>query len=299
MTNRKDSILTGEALKDEVEQYKGLTIHGNRIRMSFTYKGQRCIENLDDKLTAKNIKAADDKRTAIRHEISRGSFKYEEHFPNSKKTHLFSCKPRTEETLSSVLNRWLEIKKTKLAPSSYKSYHNKSHCHIIPKFGSRKISTILQSEINEWVSKDLHHLSNKTINNILLVLRGCFADAVKDQKLDSSPMEHVEPLKQLENEPDPFSLEEIRAFVNTPTNRVQEVNAFEFSCLTGLRPSEMIALAWEDVDTVNWTLKIDRAKVNNSFKRTKTKSSKRTINLIAPAIDVLKRQMEFSNTNPL
>jgi len=277
---------------------KGVTIHGQRIRLTFVYKGERCIENLDYEITPANIKVAANKRTAIVHAISTGSFDYVKEFPNSKKAHLRSDTPCANETVEEASNNWLEIKKAEIAPSSYRSYSSKVNCHIISKFGNRRLDSIRPSDIKKWIATDLYSLSNKSINNICIPFKGIFSSAVADEKLKSSPFKHIKPLKENKNEPDPFTQEEIAVFVNTPTNRVQEVNAFEFGCWTGLRLSELMTVAWEDIDTINWQLKVSRSKVESVFKKTKNDGSERTIDLIAPAIEAIKRQMEYSKLLP-
>jgi integrase len=286
------------ALLIAVRPCKGITLHGNRIRMSFVYKGERCHENLNNAVTTANIKAANNKRIAIMHEIMMGSFDYVKHFPNSKKAHLRSDSPCANETVKEAADNWLEIKKAEVAPSSYRSYRSKVYCHIISKFGNKRLDSIIPSDIKKWISTDLYKLSNKSINNICIPFKGIFSDAVADGKLKYSPFKHIKQLKEKKNIPDPFTKEEIDAFINTPTNRVQEVNAFEFSCWTGLRPSELIAVAWEDIDTINWQLKVSRGKVESVIKKTKNDGSERTIDLIAPAIEAIKRQMEYSKLLP-
>lgn len=57
----------------------------------------------------------------------------------------------------------------------------------------------------------------------------------------------------------------------------------------------MFALAWEDVDTANWTVKINRnLSISDYFTPPKNESDIRTINLTAPAINTLKNQMQFT-----
>lgn len=68
----------------------------------------------------------------------------------------------------------------------------------------------------------------------------------------------------------------------------------KFGIWSGPRPSELISLAWEDIDVENWTVKYQRAKVLGELKETKTKLSDRQVELIAPAIEALKAQMEHT-----
>lgn len=232
------------------------------------------------------------------HAISTGSFDYVKEFPNSKKGHRFSNTPCANETVEEAAIEWLKIKKSEVVPSTYKSYRSKFKCHIIPKFGKKRLDSIIKSDIKKWMATDLYHLENKTINNLMIPFKGLFSDAIDDGKLSKSPFQTIKPFKEKKPKPDPFLQSEIAAIVNTAINKPQEVNAFEFACWAGLRPSEMIMVAWEDLDMVNWQLTVNRAKVDNVIKQTKTDESKRVIDLLEPAIDAIKRQMEFSKLLP-
>ncbi|MDU6390228.1 MAG: site-specific integrase, partial [Pantoea sp.] len=68
-----------------------------------------------------------------------------------------------------------------------------------------------------------------------------------------------------------------------------------FAVNTGMRHGEIISLAWEDIDTVDWTVKIVRGQsMTNYFNPPKTDSGIRTIQLTAPAIEALKSQMALT-----
>jgi integrase len=64
----------------------------------------------------------------------------------------------------------------------------------------------------------------------------------------------------------------------------REINMMGFAFWSGLRISELIALAWEDIDVKTGTVKVCRARVNGPYKQTKIKRSTREVELIDPAI---------------
>lgn len=78
-------MLSINEAKKEVKLHRGVNIHGNSIRLDFTYQGKRCLETLKNvSLTKSNIKTAANKRAAICHDIEIGKFDYVTAFPNSK-----------------------------------------------------------------------------------------------------------------------------------------------------------------------------------------------------------------------
>ena len=67
-----------------------------------------------------------------------------------------------------------------------------------------------------------------------------------------------------------------------------------FAFWSGLRISDLIALAWEDTDLKSGTVKVCRARVNGCYKQTKTKRSTREVELIDPVIQELLVQRPFT-----
>jgi integrase len=281
-------------LTNEFNKHSGLSRHGKRIRLSFRYMQRRHLETLDIPITIANIKIAAQKLAAIKHEIAVGSFEYIEHFPNSRKSKNYSNKLICTLEVSDAISRYLETIALTTAPSTYKAYSNKAKNHILPKFANRVLTDITQSELKLWMAKDLRALSPKTINNINVPFRAIFKEALADGIIEKDPFTFIKQLKENSNEPDPFTRAEMKVFAFTATKRLQEVHAFLFSCWTGLRPSELIALAWEDVDFVHKTIKIRRGKVDSTIKSTKTDGSVRTIELLSPAIELLNQQKPLS-----
>ncbi|KZN45972.1 site-specific integrase [Pseudoalteromonas luteoviolacea] len=284
-------------LKEYCNQFEGVNIHGKSIRIDFYFKTVRCREALKGlSLTKSNIKFASNKRAVILHEIATGTFDYAEHFPNSERALLWSAKPKREEipTVAQAMDIWLSIKETQVAFSTIRSYKSKVENHVLPVWGHFKLNEVRQSHIKKWISVDLSSLSNKTINEVLIPFRGIFDDARADRIIDYSPLEYIDNLKIVRDEPDPFTREELAIFATTPTKRPQEVNAFIFCCWTGLRLSELLALAWEDVDLNSGTIKVQRAIVLKQYKVPKTAGSIRTVHLLEPAIEILRSQMALS-----
>ena len=129
----------------------------------------------------------------------------------------------------------------------------------------------------------------------MIILRGIFKDAKADNIRSDSPIDAIDNLSLGDREdPDPFTQSEIEQILATPTRRTQEINMMGFAFWSGLRISELIALAWEDIDLKTGTVKVCRARVNGSYKQTKTKRSTREVELIDPAIQWLQVQRLFT-----
>src|SRR5690606_6706372 len=110
-----------------------------------------------------NIAYAQKKRSAILYEIERGIFDYASHFPDSKKSRLFSS-TRPDKRISQALDEFLRLKGSTVASSTLNGYKSKTESHIRPRWGHLTFREVIQSDIDDWIVTDLGNLKNKTIN---------------------------------------------------------------------------------------------------------------------------------------
>ena len=65
----------------------------------------------------------------------------------------------------------------------------------------------------------------------------------------------------------------------------------------GLRISELMALGWDDIDLTKGTAHIQIAKVEDTYKTTKTRGSNRIVELLSPAFEAINQQIELTYDN--
>jgi len=125
----------------------------------------------------------------------------------------------------------------------------------LPKFGDKRIDNILTTEITAHLATI--NVINKTRNNILVPLRGIYADAFYDFVITNDPTARIKNLKVQKTEPDPFTPDEIDLIINSMKENYHQTiaNYFEFAFFTGLRPCEQIELKWSDVNTNSFTVR--------------------------------------------
>ncbi len=284
-----------DELKEYCKQFSGVSLHGNCIRISFYYRSVRCLESLKGvKVTKANIKFSDNKRRAILHEIATDKFDYRQHFPDSKRASLFS-KTIVIPKIGDLLNDFLALSLAKDRTSTYRAHKYRIDNHIRPKFENDRISDVTQSDIKKWMVMELSGLANKTINEVLIPLRGCFSSAHADRLIEFNPMDHIKNLKRAKStNADPFTKDQIIKLSNIDTYRNSELNAFIFACWSGVRISELLALSWSDIDLDARQVTIRRGIVSNIWAATKNDGSNRTIDLLDDAYYALLRQREIS-----
>ena len=280
-------------------KYEGVYTRGSSIIIDFRYLGNRYRMTLKGlKLTSNNLKVASNKRGSILTDIHANTFDFGKYFPNSVNAKNLSTKP-SRSTVGELLTKWLKQQTFNLMPSSKRTYYSRFNTHVFPRWKDVYVDVIKKSEIEDWIALKLQQeIANKTINNVLIGLRAVFDRAEGDGLIGKNIMNEIDELPVADSEPDPFTNSEILQIRSTETPRRSEKNAFLFCCYTGLSLSEMLALAWEDVDIENGIINVRRATVEKVIKVPKEKARKRQIELIDEAKEILLDQLDLTSTHP-
>lgn len=109
-------------------------------------------------------------------------------------------------------------------------------------------------------SKEGKRLGNNTIVAVYSVLRSVIGKAYRDGILPSNPTEEFrvsDYVKGTETERAYLELEELRRFATVETRHLLEKQAFVFSCICGLRVSDVRKLTWGDIKKVGDNYKIE------------------------------------------
>lgn len=261
------------------------------IEITFQFQGVRCRERIQLKPTTANLKKAELHKAAIEHAILAGTFDYATTFPDSKKAQAFRA-PEDKQNLGVYLVEWLDRKKLQLKSSTAEHYREMITGRLLPMFGSLSLGELSRKHVRDRLSQ--YKAANKTLTNLQSCLRSALNDAVEDEILEVNPMagwnyRNREELKE-DDDVDPFTAEEQAAILAaTPKDRQAQVI---FSFWTGIRPSELIALEWGDIDWVGGVVRIVRAKTRaaDSPETPKTASGRRSVKLLGPARDALLQQ---------
>ena len=94
-----------------------------------------------------------------------------------------------------------------------------------------------------------HHLSRNSKVSYFNKLRACLNQALKERVIGVNPMLGIEGFKAEEGKRMYLTIDEVRLLAQTPCPYPNIKRAFLFSCLTGLRRSDIIKLTWGEVQT--------------------------------------------------
>lgn len=154
--------------------------------------------------------------------------------------------------VSQLMEQWLRHIGSSVKPATYQKYESLTYNHIMPALGSRAAAEITRADVDLFARLQKANgrvqgggLSEKTVNDILIVLGLAFEFAEEEHQLS---LPRVKLMKEKKQEARVLSREERETLTNF---LLQDMDEFKFGVLlalyTGLRIGELSALRWEDI----------------------------------------------------
>ena len=187
------------------------------------------------------------------------------------------------ERFGPYATHWLTLHRPHLVRQTQKHYTYIVEKLLIPAWGSDRLTALTPSRLEQFLYDLRAQRGLRTAQYTRMVLRQILQRAVRDRILDQNPLEDV----HLPREKAP------QFYVLTPPERERFLTVAKTwphygpflvtLFVTGLRPSEAVALRWTDYDAttntlhVRWTL--EKVRGEWTFKDTKTPSSRRVVAL--------------------
>jgi len=202
--------------------------------------------------------------------------------------------PQTDErfTVESFFLAWLAENRPRLRPSSYRTYDSMVRIHIVPAFGSRKLTSLTTMQLERFLLSV--PLAPKSVTVLKGVISGALADAVKGGYLRQNPAVHADTPKVVPRKVEPVGPIEARAIIKAFDGDLL-APLVTLALLTGLRQGELLALQPEDLD-----LKARRLRVRHTLQSVageyrllppKTSESVRTVPLVEQSVAAIEAQL--------
>ena len=154
-----------------------------------------------------------------------------------------------QKKLKDIAELWKEGKKKYVKKSTYAAYVLLIQNHIIPTFGEDLV--VDEEKVQEFVLTKLQSgLSEKTVKDILIVLKMILKYGYKNRYIEYKQIDIVFPTVTTKKELDVFTKSDQKRVMNYLRDNFTFKNLGIFICLnTGMRIGEICGLKWENVDT--------------------------------------------------
>jgi integrase len=131
------------------------------------------------------------------------------------------------------------------------------------------------------------------------VMRTALQDAVMNELIETNPLYGwsyltKEAPKKIDDV-DPFNTEEQEAILNELEGQAK--NLIKFNFWTGMHPSEVIALNWQDIDWNRGVILVTKALTEAALEAEtpKTLAGKREVKILKPAMEALLDQKKYTS----
>ena len=202
------------------------------------------------------------------------------------------------QTVSEYMLHWLEdFAKTDLAPRTYHNYKLQIRTHIIPAFGTMRLSKLDTPNVQALYSAKLRDgLKPSSVRYIHAVLHRALSKAVDLRLIARNPAASADPPKVRREEITPLDTHQTRVFLDAARGEKHEaLHVLSLTC--GLRMGESLGLRWSDIDLEAGTLRVNRQlqkmrkdgdKSGSLVFSEPKNASRRTIDLPQRAIEALR-----------
>ncbi len=205
-----------------------------------------------------------------------------------------------QKQLSEVINLWKIDKKQYVKKSSFSAYTLLIENHLLPIFGDK--CAVKEVDVQNFVFQKLAAgLSHKTIKDILIVLKMVLKFGAKNKWLDYTPFDIQFPTEREKHNIEVLTKTDQKKIMNYIQEHFTFRNLGIYICLSaGMRIGELCALTWEDIDTDNGVISVNRTiqriyVIEDGNRRTelildtpKTKNSIREIPISKDLLRILK-----------
>ena len=209
------------------------------------------------------------------------------------------------------LKDWLKMMRSSVTDVTYSSYEKAIKNKIIPYFDRFHPNLLLREvtakQIQDYYSyeMDVNRVSTDTVIHRPANIRKALQYAFKTDLIASNPADKVQRPRKSPFQTKPYKAEELEKLFEAVKGTNLELGVI-LAAFYGLRRSEVIGLKWDAIDFERKTIAIQHTVVQTTVNgkevligkdSTKTKSSHRTLPLVAPFEEFLLNLKEKQNIN--
>ncbi len=210
---------------------------------------------------------------------------FAEFFPDSPRAKAHAAEP---ETLGKLAQSWLDSQGRKAAAT-------RDQYGTAVRFWNKLLgeTTLVKDLTHKGLAAKIGKYdwpSAKTHNNYLIALRGILALEYRGAASENNPLNGIENMPVVKRLPDPLTVDERDRILDDMRRHYDEraYAYFLWQFFTGMRPEEVIALRWSDIDWKHKTVRVQRVRTFKGSERDGTKTNAvRDVDLLPQAFEAL------------
>lgn len=201
----------------------------------------------------------------------------------------------SRETVGEFLSRWLQDSvKHSVRPRTFESYSLNVRRHLAPEIGHLALRKLTPGHVQRFYRKKLEEgLSPRTVQYLHAILHRALEQALRWGLAPRNVADAVDAPKPARREMQALTPEQADRFLEaTRTDRLHALFALAVGC--GLRQSELLGLAWSDVDLEAGRIQVQRQlqylrRVGPVLSEPKSARGRRSIALPAFVVEALRQ----------
>ncbi len=202
--------------------------------------------------------------------------------------------PPSDLTVDQLVTGWLERGQYRWSPSTWHTYRQRVEIHILPALGQQLAATLDTPRIQQHVDRLARTFSPALVEAALQCLRSAYREAVRIGIVSHNPASSVQPPKPRRKPVVVWSAGDASTVLQHLADDILWAAVYRLMLTTGMRPGELRALRWGDLERSQGTLRIERTMSRSAQgeivvgETTKTGRS-RTVALPASTVEALNR----------
>ena len=273
----------------------GVLIRNNRLYIDFYCflpdgSKRRTKECMKMDNTKANLRYCQNLFNNVMTSMNLGTFDYPQTFPHGNLIHYFG-NPISDMMFTDLWEAWSGT--WEIRPNTERTRWSSYTKHIEPYFRNHMVRAISEDELIAFRKVLSHKLKASSINaKEMKFMSMALRYAMRRGIIEENPCDYIRRLKEDKVDVDPFNEEELDALLDYIGRKKPDMfNMFFIWSRTGLRPGEVCALKWRNVDFRRHIFLIRETRLWNGIEGPpKTDSSNRTIKMIPSVYQAFKAQ---------
>lgn len=219
--------------------------------------------------------------------------------------------PESRITVNDAILSYLERGKRRWKPTTYSLYSWLNDAYIHPYLGNVRMVKLTPLRVQHWIDtltrrkgRQSDSISSSMLENLRVVLNGACKECIRLGVITHNPVTHASLPARVRPRYMVWSADEVGAVLQACSDETRMHTYYVVALTTAMRPGEIRALKWADIDFENGRLTVQRTITKDSRGRqvlgSTTKTGRfRTIALSDETLSAFRSQRADQNTRRL